>query len=91
MISVELSRRFKRIVRGSGRESEVSATLKWMVEGFGKPHAHSRLAIRKLGKHLYECRTGLGWRLIFAARKGALIFDFAGDHDGVQSYLRNKR
>jgi len=91
MISVELSKRFKKIVRESGREADVSAALKSVLEGFGNPHAHTGLAIRKLGKHLYECRTDLAWRLIFAARKGVLTFDFAGDHDEVQSYLRNKR
>ena len=91
MISVELSKRFKNIVRKSGRETEVSAALKLVVDGFGKPHVHSGLAIRKLGKDLYECRTGLGWRLVFAANKGRLVFDFAGDHDGVQNYLRNRR
>jgi len=91
MISIELSRRFKKIVREAGQEAEVSATLKLMLEGFGKPYAHSGLAIRKLGKHLYECRTGLDWRLIFEARKGVLTFDFAGDHDEVQKYLRGTR
>ena len=91
MISVELSKRFKKIVREAGREDEVSATLKLMLEGFGKPPAHAGLAIRKLGKRLYECRTGLAWRLIFEARKGVLTFDFAGDHDEVQNYLRGKR
>jgi hypothetical protein len=91
MISVELSKRFKRIVREARREAEVSATLKLVVDGFGNPHAHTGLAIRKLGKHLYECRTGLAWRLIFEAHKGGLVFDFAGDHDEVQNYLRSKR
>lgn len=91
MISVELSRRFKKLVREAQREEEVSAALNLVVEGFGNPHAHSGLAIRKLGKHLYECRTGLAWRLVFAAHKGVLTFDFAGDHDEVQSYLRGKR
>ncbi|MDD5141481.1 MAG: hypothetical protein PHY43_14625 [Verrucomicrobiales bacterium] len=91
MISVELSRRFKKIVREARREEEVSATLRQIVEGFGKPHVHSGLAIRKLGKHLYECRTGLAWRLIFEAHKGVLTFDFAGDHNEVQSYLRGQR
>ena len=91
MISVELSQRFKKIVRKARREAEVSATLKLVLQGFGQPHAHSGLAIRKLGKRLYECRTGLAWRLIFVARVGVLTFDFAGDHDEVQSYLRNKR
>jgi mRNA-degrading endonuclease YafQ of YafQ-DinJ toxin-antitoxin module len=91
MISVELSKRFKKIVREAGRGVEVSATLKRVVEGFGNPHAHTGLSIRKLGRHLYECRTSLHWRLIFVAEKGVLSFDFAGDHDEVQNYLRGKR
>ena len=91
MISIELSKQFKKTVRKAQREAEVSATLRLALEGFGKPHAHTGLAIRKLGKHLYECRTGLAWRLIFEARKGTLTFDFAGDHDTVQNYLRGKR
>ena len=91
MISVELSKRFKKIVRDARREAEVSATLRLVLAGFGRPHAHSGLGIRKLGKHLYECRTRLAWRLIFQAEKGVLTFDFAGDHDEVQNHLRGKR
>jgi mRNA-degrading endonuclease YafQ of YafQ-DinJ toxin-antitoxin module len=91
MISVELSKRFKKIVRDAGREEEVSATLRLVLEGFGRPHAHSGLAIRKLGGQLYECRTGLAWRLVFEARKGVLTFAFAGDHDEVRDFLRGKR
>ena len=49
MISIELTKRFKKIVREAGREQEVSSTLKLVLEGFGHPHAHSGLAIRKLG------------------------------------------
>ena len=90
MISIELSHRFKKRVRQSRREAEVSATLKMVAQGFGKPHMHSGLAIRKLGKHLYECRTSLAWRLVFAAEKGRLVFDFAGDHDEVQNFLQSK-
>ena len=91
MISVELSKRFKKMVREASREEEVSATIKLVLEGFGKPHIHAGLAIRKLGKSLYECRTGLAWRLFFEAHKGVLTFDFAGDHDEVRNYLRGKR
>jgi len=91
MISIELSKRFKKIVREARREDEVSAALKLLLEGFGRPHAHTGLAIRKLGKNLYECRTGLAWRLVFEARKGVLSFDFAGDHDEVKNYLIGKR
>ena len=91
MISVKLTKRFKKVVREAGREPEVSATLKRGIEGFGNPHAHTGLSIRKLGGHLYECRTNQAWRLVFEAGKGVLTFDFAGDHDEVQNYLRGKR
>ena len=91
MISVELTKRFKRIVRESGREDEVSATLILVREGFGNPHAHAGLSIRKLGNGIFECRTDLSLRLIFVAQKGVLTFDFAGNHDEVQSYLRDHR
>ncbi len=91
MISLELTGRFKKIVRAAGREAEVSATLKLVLAGFGNPHLHTGISIRKLGRNLYECRTGLAWRLVFAAQKGRLIFDFAGDHDEVQHYLRGQR
>lgn len=90
MISVELTKRFKKRVRGARREAEVSAALKLVVEGFGSPHAHTGLSIRKLGGNLYECRTSRSWRLIFLAQKGVLTFDFAGDHNEVQNYLRAK-
>jgi hypothetical protein len=90
MISVELTKRFKRLVRESGREDEVSATLGLVRDGFGNSHAHAGISIRKLGKRLYECRTGLSWRLIFVAEKGVLTFVFAGDHDEVQGYLRGQ-
>ena len=91
MISVELSGRFTKCVRAAGRAVEVSATLQLIIQGFGQPCTHSGLGIRKLGNQLYECRTGLAWRLIFEAQKGVLTFDFAGDHVEVQNYLRGSR
>jgi mRNA-degrading endonuclease YafQ of YafQ-DinJ toxin-antitoxin module len=91
MISIELTKRFKRIVRKGGRQEEVSAALNRVREGFGRPHVHAGISIRKLGGKLYECRTALDWRLIFQAQKGILTFDFAGDHDEVQNYLRGRR
>jgi hypothetical protein len=91
MISIELTGRLKKIVREAGREAEVSATLRLVQEGFGNPHAHMGISIRKLGKSIYECRTSRAWRLVFMAQKGLLTFDFAGDHDAVQNYLRGQR
>jgi hypothetical protein len=54
-----------------------------MGDGFGTPRLHSGLSIRKLARHLYECRTGVDLRLVFEAQKGTLTFDFAGSHDDV--------
>lgn len=90
MISIELTRRFKTLVKAAGREDDVMDTLARVRDGFGNPHLHTGLAIRKLGRHLYECRTGLDWRLVFTAGKGVLTFDFAGDHDAVHKYLRGR-
>jgi hypothetical protein len=90
MISVELTRRFKKIVRDARRQEEVSATMQLVIEGFGKPHIHGGLSIRKLGKNLYEGRTGLDWRLVFEAQKNLLTFDFAGNPQDVQNYLRGR-
>lgn len=52
MISVELSKRFQKLVCDARREKEVSSTLRRIQEGFGKPHLHTGLGIRKLGRHL---------------------------------------
>ena len=90
MISVELTKRFKKIVREAGREDEVSAAIARVREGFGQPHVHLGLSIRKLGKRLYECRTGLDWRLVFEGEKGVLTFDYAGNHEGVRNYVRGR-
>jgi len=90
MISVELTKRFRKNVRATQRQEEVSATIKLVIEGFGKPHIHNGLSIRKLGKNLYECRTSLDWRLVFELQKGVLTFDFAGSQDEVQNYLRGR-
>jgi mRNA-degrading endonuclease YafQ of YafQ-DinJ toxin-antitoxin module len=90
MISVELSKRFKKIVRDAGREQEVTDTLQLVIEGFGKPHVHAGLSLRKLGNKLFECRTRLDWRLVFELDKGVLTFDFAGNHEEVRNYLRGR-
>ncbi len=89
MISIETTQRFRKSIPEARRE-EVAAALRRVREGFGRPHVHSGLGLRKLGPGLFECRTDRGWRLIFLASKGLLSFDFAGSHDEVQAYLRGR-
>ena len=59
-------------------------------EGFGRPHQHAGVGLRRLGRNRFECRVGLDRRLVFSREGDVLLFDFAGSHDGVQAYLRNR-
>ena len=88
--AIETTRRFRKSIP-DGDHAAVIATLNAMRDGFSNPHVHSGLSIRKLGKNLYECRAGIALRLVFEARKGVLTFDFCGNHDQVQTYLKNRR
>jgi hypothetical protein len=58
-------------------------------ESFGRPHAHSGLAIRKLGDKLFECRGSLGLRFLFQARPTDLFISFLGNHDEIKALLRS--
>ena len=61
-----------------------------LADGFGQPHAHAGLGVRKLGERLYECRVGLSLRLVFQDRSDVLFVAFAGTHDEVQRLLRRR-
>ena len=86
--AIETTARFRKAIRG--REAEILRTLRFVQEGFGKPHLHIGLGIRKLAEDLFECRTDLKLRLVFLARRGTLTFDYAGDHDDVRKYLKER-
>jgi hypothetical protein len=86
--AIETTRRFRSALKG--REAEVARVLAQIQSGFGNPHRHAGLGIRKLAPNLFECRAGLNLRLGFLARRGVLTFDFAGDHAEVQNYLRGR-
>ena len=87
--AIKTSKRFRKCIAGT--EADVLATLSKVQAGFGQPHYHSGISIRKLAPDVFECRTDLKTRLVFIAENGVLTFDFAGDHNEVQNYLRGKR
>jgi hypothetical protein len=62
-----------------------------LVEGFGRPHVHAGLGIRKLGSRLFECRGSLGLRFVFQGRTDDLFVAFLGSHDEVRTLLRTGR
>ncbi|MBI3416086.1 MAG: hypothetical protein HY043_12375 [Verrucomicrobia bacterium] len=64
-------------------------SLSLLSEAFGHPHSHSGLGIRKLRPHLFECRVGLNLRLLFKDRDMGVEVFWIGNHDQMQTFLRN--
>jgi hypothetical protein len=59
-----------------------------LVDGFGQPHVHSGLGMRKLGSMLFECRGNRDLRFIFQDRGAELYASFLGNHDEIRASLR---
>ena len=66
-----------------------NAIKKALEDGFGQPHRHAGLGIRRLRKGLFECRAGLQWRIVFYAEKGVLSAYDVMTHDEVKAWLRS--
>jgi hypothetical protein len=85
-------KRLQRCVRRlADRElMSVHAAMHGTAEVFGRPHVHGGGGIQRLRDNLYECRAGLGLRLLFERHGDELLFVFAGNHDEVKAYLKNR-
>jgi len=64
--------------------------LQALPKAWGSPHAHTGYSVRRLTPGLYEIRAGLGLRVVFDTAANLLRCDFIGNHDDVQSYLKNR-
>ena len=83
-----------RFLKGVGRlgvadRQQVANALDALRDGFGFPHLHSGLGIRRLRKDLFECRAGLHWRIVFFAEKGLITAYDVMTHDQVKAWLRS--
>jgi mRNA-degrading endonuclease RelE of RelBE toxin-antitoxin system len=89
-LQIDLLESFRRDVRKlpKSRRREVAKAIDAVREGFGKPHFHSGLGIRRLRRNYFECRAGLDIRLAFRAERGILTFCAAGDHEAIQNLLK---
>lgn len=87
---IDLHPRFQRRVKKLSTEERegVAAALRALGDGFGHPHLHSGLGIRRLRKDLFECRAGLQWRVLFFAEKGLLTAYDVMTHDEIKAWLR---
>ena len=91
MISVEATERFRKCLRQLGLKREIAFKLMMnVVACWGHPHLHLGSGIRRLRRNLFECRCGRHIRFVFVNETNTLVFDFAGNHDEVRAYLRNR-
>jgi hypothetical protein len=85
----------KRLLRCIRRLSDrelmaVHAAMHGTAAAFGRPHIHAGTGVQRLRENLFECRAGLGLRLLFERHSDELLFVFAGNHGEVRAFLRNR-
>ena len=73
----------------NAEREQIVASLRALGDGFGRPHLHAGIGIRRLRKDLFECRAGLHWRIVFFAEKGLLTAYDVMTHDEIKAWLRN--
>ena len=78
--------------RPKAQRQEIGDAINRVLEGWGRPHVHSGIGIRRLTKTIFECRVGLDDRLafLFIATPPELVFFFIGNHDEIQKLIRSK-
>ncbi len=88
---LDLHPRFRKRVKklSTADRDEVAKSLRALTDGFGHPHLHSGLGIRRLRKDLFECCAGLHWRIVFFAEKGLLTAYEVMTHEEIKAWLRS--
>lgn len=91
MVRIELHPRLLKKVGklSDGERRSVESALDQLQTGFGKPHQHSGLGIRRLREDFFECRAGLDLRILFLAERGMLTAYDVMTHSEIQKFLRN--
>lgn len=96
-VELRLSKRFHKSLEPLGNVdyARVGRALQNLQREWGAPHTHavllaSRMSIRKLHGDYFECRAGLGLRIVFRATTDGLDLVLAGSHDDVRKLLRNE-
>jgi hypothetical protein len=90
MIRIFLSKRFRASISKLSAEQREKAdeVLQQVMEGFGDPHRHAGLGLRKLSRNYYECRLDLRLRLVFYLREEGLLAYDVMTHTQVRALLK---
>jgi len=91
-LRIELTPELKAAIRRLPKRQrrQIGEIITAVRDGFGTPHFHSGLGIRRLRSSLFECRVGLKLRLIFDAEPGVLTFSDIGSHDDIRKFIKSR-
>lgn len=81
-------RAFRRL--NSAQQTAVEALLQKLPDAFGRPHRHVGFGLRPFGRY-FECRAGLGLRMLFLVARGDFFLVTVGNHDAIRAYIKNNR
>jgi cellobiose-specific phosphotransferase system component IIA len=92
MIRIDYGPRFLRALRQikPNITEEAEKRLLQISQGFGNPHAHGGLGLRKLESRAYEARIGLHYRMILIHQKDCLFAYDVMTHEEVRHWLKSK-
>ena len=83
----KLRRRLQKL--SAAELTAVESALEQLRQGFGQPHLHGGLGVRRLRRKLYECRAGLDLGILFWAQPRAVTAFDVMTRDEVRAFLRN--
>ncbi len=68
---------------------QINERLKQLQAGFGKPHLHAGLGIRRLSPRVFEFRVSRDLRVVFLVLKpNTFRLMMCGNHDEVRAWLK---
>jgi hypothetical protein len=89
LIDPDVSQRLGQLPRNE--RADCLLALHELQDGFGQPHLHAGLAIRKLRTTTFECRGNLKLRFLFENRPECLYVFALVSRDEVRRLLRSGR
>ena len=90
MIKIEVGPRLIKTLRRLGPDvhAQTEKKLAQIARDFGSPHSHSGLGIRKIGRHSFEARIGLHWRIALIQESDRLLAYNVMTHEEILRWLK---